>query len=523
VELHACGFLSAGIGAFGLLLAPVSEGPGSILEALFASSPDCIIVVDDQGSVEMASGALETMFGYPIEQVLGKPVELLVPEQVRESHQAFRAGYSKKPVSRPMGAGLELHGRRRDGRVFPVDVSLTPVPFEGRVRTAAFVRDATTRRRSEHLMRDVNEVTQQVLAGVEVSGILADVSERARALVGASAAWVVVPDEGANDRLRVTAAAGRSIDDLVGAYLDADTSLSARSMRAGRPVVLADMSVDPAVLIEARQGGFGPGAYLPMSAQDGPIGALVVARDCGEEGFSDSEVAAVEVFASAAAIGITLGAARDALEELHIVGEHERIGRDLHDTVIQRLFALGMGLQGAQRLADPAVSLRIQEAVRAIDEVIREIRETIFDLNRPQGSNLDVRQRVRDVVAEVASHFHFTSRVTFRGPVEAAISDQTLTHLLAVVREALTNVGRHARASKVDVVVEATAASATLSVADDGIGPPEGPSAGHGLANMADRAGNLGGQFRVTGRKPRGTLVQWTAPTRRDGGGEGAV
>ena len=149
--------------------------------------------------------------------------------------------------------------------------------------------------------------------------ILMDVSERARSLVSGSAAWVVVPDESNPDRLRVTAAAGRAADQLLGASLDAETSLSARSMLAGQPVVLVDMSAEAAVLLEARQGGFGPGAYLPMLTQDGPIGALVVARDTGAESFSDSEVAAVEVFASAAAVAIALGTTRDSLEAFHIL------------------------------------------------------------------------------------------------------------------------------------------------------------------------------------------------------------
>ena len=415
----------------------MSEDSGSFLEALFACSPDAIVVVDEQGVVEVASAAVETLFGYGVGQVVGEPVDLLVPDQVREVHHTYRAAYIEDPVSRPMGAGLELHGRRRDGSVFPVDVSLTPLTFEGRVRTAAFVRDATRRRRTEHLMRDVNEVTQRVLAGAEVHDILMDVSERARSLVSGSAAWVVVPDESNPDRLRVTAAAGRAADQLLGASLDAETSLSARSMLAGQPVVLVDMSAEAAVLLEARQGGFGPGAYLPCSpkmAQSEPWLWLVTpAPRVSATRKSPRWRCSPRPPRSAIALGTT----RDSLEAFHILREHERIGRDLHDTVIQRLFALGMRLQAAQRLADPRVNERINEAVDAIDKVIRDIRETIFDLNRPQGSDLDVRQRVREVVAEVGSHLDFTPRVTFRGPVEAAVSEQTLTHLLAVARECL--------------------------------------------------------------------------------------
>ena len=151
--------------------------------------------------------------------------------------------------------------------------------------------------------------------------------------------------------------------------------------------------------------------------------------------------------------------------------------------------------------------------MQAIDEVIREIRETIFDLNRPPGADFDVRQRVRAVAGEVGAEVGFTPRITFRGPVEAAVSDEMISHLLAVLREALTNVGRHARASTVDVVVAATAETVTLSVADDGIGPSSGPSAGHGLANMADRAAELGGELTISSRRPKGTLLLWTVPT----------
>ena len=240
---------------------------------------------------------------------------------------------------------------------------------------------------------------------------------------------------------------------------------------------------------------------------------LVVARDADAEPFNSVESAAAEVFASAAAVGIALGGARDTLEAMHLVTEHERIARDLHDTVIQRLFALGMGCRerSAWRAAPSASGSA--RSVQAIDEVIREIRETIFDLNRPQGADLDVRQRVRAVAGEVGGQVGFTPRTTFRGPVEAAVSDEMMSHLLAVLREALTNVGRHARASTVDVVVAATADTVTLSVADDGIGPSSGPSAGHGLANMADRAAELGGELTISSRRPRGTLLQWTVPT----------
>ena len=207
-------------------------------------------------------------------------------------------------------------------------------------------------------MRYVNEVTQRMLAGEDTAEVLTLVGERARTLVGASAAWVVMPDTAGPD-LRVVAAAGRVAGEIAGAVLSPSTSLLARAMAGGRTVVVDHMKAEPSVWSEARSRGFGPGAYFPMISQDGPIGALVVVRDADAEPFNSVESAAAEVFASAAALGIALGGARDILEAMHLVSEHERIARDLHDTVIQRLFGLGMGLQSAHRLASGAVGERI--------------------------------------------------------------------------------------------------------------------------------------------------------------------
>ncbi len=494
------------------ILLVVDKGSGSRFEAVFTASPDAIVLVDADGQIEMANVAVEPLFGYRPSELLGRPVETLVPEQVRDVHRGHRGEFTRNPGSRPMGAGLELQGRRRDGTVFPIDVSLSPLSFGGRNLTVAFVRDASDQRLSERLMGYINEVTRAVLAGEDTPEVLELIAERARVLVGATVTWVVLPDPVDPHQLLVVAGAGSGVDQLVGATLEAAASLSGQAMGSGHPVLVAEMQAEPSVLREAREAGLGPGVYFPMLTNHGPVGALVAARAAGADAFTASEVAATEAFASAAAVGLALGTSRDALQDLRMVSEQERIARDLHDTVIQRLFGLGMGLQGAQRLADERVADRIGAAVEAIDEVIREIRETIFDLNRPQGDGLDVRQRVRQLTAEAASQLGYTPRVSFRGPVETAMTEPLLVQLLAVLREALSNVARHARASRVDVVVQAEPSAMTLSVADDGTGLPEGPLAGHGLENMARRADVLGGMCRIERRRPTGTIVQWRVP-----------
>jgi two-component system, NarL family, sensor histidine kinase DevS len=489
----------------------VADRGSRLVDELLSASPDALVVVSADGIIEEATAAVQSLFGYAPEQLVGKPVETLLPDRLRLSHVGLREVYLDHPEVRPMGALLDLRAVRQDGSEIRVDISLVPTHLEGRVRVGAFVRDATDRLRGETLLRFVNEISLFVLEGGDTAGLLDLAAARVRALVDGVVAWVSIRSD-RGDQIEVAAAEGRAAGSLRGARVAVATSLAAQAMSSGSTVSVEDMTTHPAVLAEARIAGLGPGLYLPMLAESGPVGSLVVARSTGAPAFSPSEVNAAEVFASAAAIVLALDTARQALEETRLISEHERIARDLHDTVIQRLFALGMGLQAAGRLAPDPVAEWIRDTVDSIDEVIREIRETIFDLNRPDSDTPYLRQQVRMVAAEAAEHLGFGPRLAFRGPVEAAVTDEMTGHLLAVLREALANVGRHARASSVDVVVSVEDGQVTLSVADDGIGISDSPSAGQGTINMRSRAETLGGSFTVGRRSPSGTRVQWRVP-----------
>jgi signal transduction histidine kinase len=211
-------------------------------------------------------------------------------------------------------------------------------------------------------------------------------------------------------------------------------------------------------------------------------------------------------------VALTLGEARVELEQLHATAERERIGRDLHDTVIQQLFALGMGLQSIERLTSGSVAGRIDRVVDGLDEVIREIRETIFLLERPAMADWGLRSAVTAVVAAAAEHLGFTPRVGFQGPVDSVTSELLEPNVIAVLTEVLSNVARHAAASSVEVVIAAEDNMLLVSVADDGVGPPRGRTAGNGLRNIAERARALSGSVSITARSPSGTLVEWCVP-----------
>ena len=489
---------------------PGADGAKDLAAALLAASPDAVIVVDANGRIESTSGGILAMFGYRPEELVGQLMEILIPEEVREAHVGHRTGYIDAPTPRPMGVGLPLLARRRDGTTFPVDVSLAPVTFGGTRRVGAYVRDVTERRRGEAVLRHVNEITQDLLAGRPTAEILTLTAGRARSLVGATTSWIVTP--GPHHQLVVAAAEGEGAGGLVGATLSGVVSHSARAMTGGQPVTIADLSRDVTVLAEARLLDLGPGVYLPLMAEGGAVGALVVARLHRDPPFDPTDLSVAQVFASAAGVVLALGRARQELEAIQMTAEHERIARDLHDTVIQHLFAIGMGLQGVRRLADETVASRIDQAVEALDTVIRDIRETIFDLNRTESTSLDLRQRIRQIVADATHQLGFPPHVSFHGPVETVIDEPLAGHLLAVLREALSNSARHSRAASVEVTVSVDATFAVLRVADDGVGLTDNPRVGNGLTNMAERARQLGGSMEVGRWDGRGAEVHWKVP-----------
>jgi PAS domain S-box-containing protein len=490
----------------------VAANTAELVEALLMGSPDAVLVVGPSGEILLASPAVERVFGYTPDQLVGRSVDVLLPPELRGAHEEHRRWFMEQPSARTMGSGLALSARRSDGTTIPVDISLAPVVVQGSPLVGAFVRDVTERRRNEEILAFVNDIARDLLSGSPTADTLTLTARRAAQLATASAAWVVVPDRHA---LVVAAAHGEGAETMVGAKLSAQ-SLSAQTITEGLPVPVPDMAADPAVIPEARSMGLGPGLFLPMLGDDETVGALVVARPAGAGPFEPSLVGSLAVFASAAAIVLSLGDARNELEQLREVAEHERIARDLHDTVIQRLFAVGMSLQALRQLSKGAINERLGQTIEAVDQVIREIRETIFVLGRRHTGGPDVRQRLRSVVKEAAEQLGFEPRVGFRGPVEAAVTDDLVTDLLAVAREALSNVARHAKAGRVDVVLEASGSGLVLSVTDDGVGPPRAPSAGHGLTNMESRAKLLGGDLRVSAGSTAGTVVEWSVPLSAD-------
>lgn len=228
----------------------------------------------------------------------------------------------------------------------------------------------------------------------------------------------------------------------------------------------------------------------------------------------------VTSYAEQAALALQLTEAREDQRRLAIFEDRDRIGRDLHDLVIQRLFAVGLGLQGATRLIDrPEVAARLDQAVDDLDATIKDIRRAIFGLSSLDTVG-DVQAEVTRLVDRAASTLSFRPSLEFKGPVRTLVSADLTPDLLAVLAEALSNASRHANATAIDVFVDVTGSDVVLTVADNGRGI-SGTGSESGLANIRVRAEQRGGVLAVESAPGEGTTLRWTVPRRREGDGPG--
>ena len=313
-------------------------------------------------------------------------------------------------------------------------------------------------------------------------------------------------------KLAITSVDGEGTDVLLGVELSAETSRSAEVMRNGRAEAIDDFSSVGNVPAEVIALGLGPGLYVPLIAADRRLGTLVLGRAQGRPPYQAIDVAFAELFASAIATAIENGEVRAELERLGMASEHERIAFDLHDTVIQNLFSIGMSLQAALSMISGRGVERVESAVESLDGVIREIRNTIFRLPTRSEDARGLRDDVLRIVDKTVDELGFAPRVAFRGPVDASVPELVVTHLLQVVTESLSNITRHAHATAVELIVSVEEGWLTISCADDGVGIGDSPSAGNGLSNMSTRASNLGGTCILSRREPTGTILEWRVP-----------
>lgn len=385
----------------------------------------------------------------------------------------------------------------------------------------AFLYGATRRR--EQSLEAIREISGEILRGHRVDRVIELIAERARELVDADLAVISVPQAVAPDSdLDVRAvSSGEATTVVPGTTVSAENSLAGEVMRRKRLIAAADWV--PEELAPAMEPGAGNTAMgVPLLVRGQPFGALTLAV----KEFGDEQRRLTETFANHASLMLDYTRTKDELDRLLLVEERERIGRDLHDTVIQRLFAAGLELQALvarYEQSDRQLAVRLGAAVDGLDATISQIRATIFALQPPDladdGTHTVEAARLYELVANVVDEsarvLGFMPDLLVPGDPERAVPRDIATHMLGIVREALTNVARHAAASSVIVEIE-IGDDFVVRVSDNGVGlPADLPAAGHGLRNMRERARAVGGRFAAGAGPDGGTVIEWGVDPER--------
>jgi signal transduction histidine kinase len=372
----------------------------------------------------------------------------------------------------------------------------------------------TERRRRWHEI--TAEITQLMLGDFDAQQILQLIASRAREVSGSTLGAVLLYDGG---ELVVRAIDGPSIfDGYLGRRIPADRPILGDVLGGDEQVVVEDLSTlakETGQLADFPElGDLGRTIFAPLPAGEGSTGGiLMVAAERGSVLGVTVGTDLVRMFANQATLALDRAQAQQTRSVLAVLEDRDRIARDLHDLVIQRLFATGLQLQGMHRMVRPEVQQRITQAVEDIDATIRDLRAAIFELQSTGKPSL--RSDIQNLVDEYAGPLGFRPELIVTGPIDSAVPASVRPQIVAAVRESLSNVVRHAQAGRVKVEIIVTGADVTARISDDGIGITSSDRRS-GLRNLEERATALGGAVRLASNQPHGTVLELRAPLNAD-------
>jgi PAS domain S-box-containing protein len=486
---------------------------------LLEFAPDAVVGVDVRGEIVLVNSRTQAMFGYSRDELLGNQIEMLVPEAVRDGHVAYRDGYFEAPRTRPMGAGIDLRARRKDGTEFPCEISLSTVATETGLMGLAAIRDITERRRDQdELRRAVRRLQAATDVALAVGGetdldrVLETIVERGRALVEARA-LIILLREGPDLVVAATAAVAGGLDPQVNSLRipahDSDEVLLGRFSGAA---------------FGAQESG--QALLAPLAFRGDPLGVVVALDRVGDPGrFDYEDQRLLEAFAASAATGVATARsmAEERLQNTIDAAEQERSrwARELHDETLQALAVLRMRLSSALR-EETADQLHDtgQAAVEQIDDEIVKLRRLITEL-RPASLDTIGLEAALQALAEQHHQAKLQVDCDFELPPE---EDERPTPVLEtavyrLVQEALNNVAKHSMARRADLSVRSSRGAIEIEVADNGVGFETNlVREGFGLVGMRERAALLGGTLEVVSNRGSGTRVRAEIPltTRGD-------
>ena len=494
----------------------VADHTSQTLEREFLEfAPDAVIGVDELGEIKLVNSRTQAVFGYTRDQLIGQSVEMLVPESIRPVHIGHRDRYFEAPRTRPMGAGLDLYARRKDGTEFPCEISLSTVATDGGMMALAAIRDITDRRRDrDELRRAVRRLQAATEVAIAVGGetdldrVLEAIVERGRALVEARA-LIILLREGEDLVVAATAAVAGGLDPLV-----SDLRVPARG--ASEQVLLGKFT---GADLGAKESG--RALLAPLLFRGDPLGVVVALDRVGEPGrFTDEDQRLLEAFAASAATGVATARsmAEERLQNTIDAAEQERSrwARELHDETLQALAVLRMRLSSALREDAPEQLHETgQAAIEQIDDEIMKLRRLITELRPASLDTIGLEAALQALAEQHRTEANIQVNCDFELPSEEESRPTPVleTAVYRLVQEALNNVAMHSMARNADLTVRASRGSIEIELADDGVGFESSlVREGFGLVGMRERAALLGGTLEVRSTSGSGTRVRAEIP-----------
>jgi signal transduction histidine kinase len=403
---------------------------------------------------------------------------------------------------------------RADGRPFSAEdeeLVLALAATAGiAIENARLYEDA---RQRQDWLAAAAEISRSLLSpSSDTTVVLQRVADIVVRIAVADVAAVVLPTDDDPEGLEIAVVAGREAQGLRAMRYPRAGTLDRLAMEEGVGILL-DAFEDQHLHVHLTAAmSVGPVMALPLIGEWGPRGVIIVGRVEERPRFTEAELELAGGFAAQAALALELADARADQQRLTVLEDRNRIARDLHDHVIQRLYASGLSLQSALATPrDEQLEGLLTRTVADLGHTIRQIRTSIFELTDEDPDRPGPRAAVLDVVRRAGAGLRTSPRVTFVGPVDTAVDDTMTGDLTAVVSEALTNVVRHADAQAVEVSVQVAGERVRVVVSDDGVGLGD-PPRGRGLSNLQQRAVEAGGDLTLRAREGGGLLLEWDVP-----------
>lgn len=512
---HAAGAMAGGNGhraplgdAKGDQTAPGSLGlllTQNTLEMLLNAAPVAIVAVDERGNIVFANQKLNELFGYERDELIGVAVEQLMPERFHDDHLSHRSRYSRSPHSRPMGLGLDLMARRKDGTEFPIEAGLSHIHVDGHTLTLSSVVDLSRRKQTEEMLEQrVEERTREIERRRRVAEGLSEVV----AILNSNRPLFETLDY-------ITAQASQ--------LLNADAAVIYRLDEESEPMTLLSVHGIQPDRLEAPEGGVAELESLsraqlaaPLRVGDEVFGGLMLYYSQPRH-FSNEDVELAVTFSEQAKLAIENARLRAQSEQMAVAAERNRIARDLHDSVTQTLFSASLIAEVLPRLwdRDREESKRRLEELRSLTRgALAEMRTLLLELRPAALVDADLNDLLRQLAEAAIGRARVPVTISIEG--SAPLQPDLKIALYHIAQEALNNVTKHARAGSAAIEVIRQPGAVSLTVSDNGRGFNLGPiTSDHlGLSIMQERAADVEATLTIESQEGAGTrvTVSWTAP-----------